>query len=365
MKALLSIILGTLISFSCLANPLTAPETPIIDEIYFDADGNWYIEFNTGYMSGSNFDNIALISSTDTAYCKSGIHFTDSIVVLTQDSLLHPFTLNKDGDCLQIEGYRNYNEKELFFPFGNHPYSQVYTIESNSSYQLSEVYAGHFSIMAIQKTPSIGKENSALPEGSITGIVLDKDSIPINDLKVQFKVYTYFYSVEVEDQIGYDVGIYNTQLVDVASDGTFTINNIPGCKYSLQFVEPKYLYDTTIVARVYPDSTINYNIKLDCSKTYTSLRSINEDNYALKVYPNPVSEYVQFEVTMYQPVKYTNAVLKLYSANSDLLEIIPVNSMETGSTIQKDLSQYPAGNYYCNLEVDSKKTLSKTIILSK
>ncbi len=365
MKAFYTFMLACIISFTCNANPLMAPGIPIVDEIYFDADGNWYIEFNTQYMSGSNFDNIALISSTDTAYCKTGIQFTDSIVVLTQDSLLQPFNLNKDGDCLQIEGYSNYPEKEYFFPFGNHPYSQIYTVGKNASYQLEQSEIDIFSIIAMQNTPSIGRVNATLPHGTITGIVLDKDSIPLQDLKVQYKVYTYFYSVDIEDQIAYDIALYNTQSVNISSDGTFTINNIPGCKYSLQFVEPDYIYDTTLVVNAYPDSIVNYAIKLDCSKTYTSLKKVTTDKFELKVYPNPAKDHIQLQLNMYPVVKYKYAVVKIFSANSDLLEIIPVTVNEDGVLMSKDMQQYSAGNYYCTLELDGKKVASQTIILSK
>ena len=366
MKIFTIIFLIIIITIKINANPLVVPYPTIISEIYFDSNGNWYIEFNTNnmqlYSNLNNFDNITIESSTDTANFKLGINLTDSIVIITQDSLTSQLLINPYGDFIKISGIISDYQSEYYFPFGNYEYSYVKPINNSFSYQMTNEHPYYF---AIQTIPTIGFLNNNLPTGIFTGHIIDADSIPIPNVEIILDITSYNYETHQILDIGnYDDGLVFSHLIQADINGNF--NSLYGRQnYILHFYDNDYYYDTTITIDIEQENINDFIFKLDCNKIPTSIENVEIPNCKTMVYPNPTSEKINISFKLKNITSVNNAVIKIYSAKSDLLKIVPVSTLNISEeqNISIDLSMYPEGNYYYNIEINGKKISSNKIII--
>jgi hypothetical protein len=370
MRALVIIFLTFTIVFNIDANPIFGPYPPIISEIYFDADGNWYIEFNTLNMGGynGNFDNLSIETSSDTANFKLGINFTDSIVVITQDSLTSNLSINKNGDFIKIIGYDNSYESQYYFPFGNYEFSYVTALDSGYSYQMADT-EGIIYYLAIQSSPSIGFVNNILPTEIFTGHIIDEDSLPIPNLEIRCKITSFNYETHPIYDVGeYDVDLFSISSIQTDQNGYFNNSSLFGRqKYILSFyIEQYYLYDTTIVIDIDEEQINDFTFKL--SPNFTNIKKVESPaEIKLSTFPNPASEKINISFNLQNVSFVKNGVIKLYSEKSNLLKIIPISISDATKkqNIVIDVSKYPPGNYYYNIDINGKKLSSSKIIIKR
>ena len=374
MKKTTIILVALLMGFKIFANPITIPYPSIISEIYFDTNGNWYIEFITtgSYYGVGDFDNLSIVTSTDSSGFKQGIILTDSVTVITQDSLTATLHINKNGDFIKILHNGTILYHDFYIIFGNYPHSWIHSVNDGQSYQayIDEDDCVN-SFFVIQDSTSIGFSTNYEPPTTIfSGHLIDADSLPIPNIQILCFAYTYMYEVD-------------PNLYDCSFPFTFSSNNtdangyfntdVFSRKYLLNFREDiigddeYYLYDTTIVVDLYLDSINDFIFQLTSDKVYTKVNTIKEQNINIKTYPNPASDKLNILFNLENNKVAKNAVIKLFSVNSDLLKIIPVNTnnIDTEQNISIDVSDLAPGNYYYNLEIDGKKITTEKIIISR
>ena len=355
MKKTILILTVLLTGFKVFANPIIPP--PIISEIYFDSLGYWYIEINPNYCDFQNFDGMKIYTSTDTAEFKQGINISenDSVIIITQDSLISRLLIiNKDSDFIKISDGMRYS-------FGNYSNSGVQPIIGDYSYEMvkyrkSFYYEYGDEYFFVINTPSIGIIHdygfihyihplyplNANAYGTFIYQVVDADSILIHNHSFNLEYWPDNWNYTYEN-------------------ATDTIN-LFCCKFHISLSDDNsYHIDTTLF--INPDSTVIYTFVLNITKD----ELIKKQDINIKTYPNPAKDKIniKFNLENYRIAK--TAVIKLFSIKGDLLKIIPVNTsnLNTEQNISIDVSDLSSGNYYYNLEIDSKKIATEKIIISK
>lgn len=360
------------------ANPILGPGEPLIGEIYFDENDNWFIEFNTSAYEWEaySFDEIILETSSGQSEVKSGIVFTDSTVLITQDSLLTPLFINPAGDYIKIvkesgdDGY--WFPSERCFIFGDYEYSHVGVLYSGQSYCIP--YGMDF-LYCITKcnvpTPGYSDVNDNF-YGDLVLNISDGNSNPMPDIKCFLTSYSYNCETHcLYDVYEYDYSIQLYRTIDSQSDSDgridFLSSNIYAMNYSLIFksADENYLYDTTINISVEPGIENVFDITLDCEIIWVDVETEKLDRELLEVFPNPAKEQVSIAFPDKNiPIKKF-AVVKVFSENGDLIKIVPVSNTTDGiQDLTIDIGDMSSGNYYCNLEVDGRKlAVSKFIVV--
>jgi len=124
MKRIFIIIAVILFGLGVKSNPLPVP--PVISEIYF-SDGILQIEFYfDDFWWYENFDELNLVSSTDTVEFIDGIEITPyETFVLDYSHLAGAFVFNPEGDFIDIID-DEWGQSVGYGPisFGNHPYAR-------------------------------------------------------------------------------------------------------------------------------------------------------------------------------------------------------------------------------------------------
>ena len=353
------------------ANPLIAPETPIISEIYFDSFGNWTIEFNTLAFPFLDFNAISLETSAGTSAFKPGIVTNDSIVVITIDSLVTPLYINPAGDFIIINGISSGMgfDSEFYFYFGDYQYSYVSAINSSQSYVFTQSYYGFYYLVK-QNSPDVGCTNYTYPAtGTFSGQIVGGDSLPIPEVKIKCLITAYNYETNpIYDASGYDVPLDYNYGISSDVNGFFTDNSLYGRDYLLTFYsgDYNYLYDTTITVSIEPDSVNDFLFVLDCNVIFVDIHKKALPEVELENYPNPVKDYTTISCRLDNTDLYKNAVIKIFNATGEIIKILPVSlSGKDEMNVRCDFSDFPSGNYYYNLELDGKKAGTKQIVVVK
>ncbi len=192
-----------------------------------------------------NLEGWYLTSSTDTAYFKDNIYLpNDFFLIITQDSLLNPLSINSMGDSLFLYDSTGFEMDSLIF--GEFPGSMIINpqpFQSLCRYHVEyEFYSEDF--YYLDNTPTIGLENDLENAiGNIEGIVTDTSGVPIDSVRV-------FYDIEIF------VGSYiDSVFVFTDEYGYFIFSHLASRKY---FQPDKNGYQTqNFIEQIYPDSTIS------------------------------------------------------------------------------------------------------------
>jgi hypothetical protein len=266
MKKIYVTIFMLLLFSQLLANPIVVK---YMSELYFE-DDNWTIELaytdEMGERFFQNLDNHRLVSTTDTAQFNSGISLDNvNIILVTQDSLQAPLSINKNGDCVQLQVW---NGDEWWFTdeirFGDYPNSNVNApFEGQSIVSVEEIGYEY----AKDNIPSLGSNPYyANTRGAFSGYVFDQQQNPISNARIRFFYYNDIYT----DQNGY-----------------FENNYMCGMNYDITvYVDDIAMMDTLIT--IEPDSTTYCEFHIN-------LYSIDEEHLQrskiiLNNYPNPFIE---------------------------------------------------------------------------
>jgi hypothetical protein len=330
-----------------LANPI---EIKYMSEIYFE-DDNWTIELAyTEEMGGwwffQNLDNLRLVSTADTAQFNSGISLDDvNIILVTQDSLQAPLSINKNGDCVQLqEG----SEDEWWFTdeirFGDYPGSWV-----NAPYEGQSLVGVwyNFSAYAKDNIPSLGIPWTINTFGSFCGNVLDLQGNPIPSATLGVYSPAWFGFIYPDETGHFEFTGY-------------------GMNYEVTvYVDTTSMLDTLIT--VEPDSTTWCDF-------YINLPSVGEEQLqpsktTLSNYPNPFIESTAISFTL-DPRDTENAEIKIYNIKGQVVKQFKIKNSKlkiSGEVVwdEKDengVLQAP-GVYFYSLEIDGRKVRTNKMIM--
>jgi len=355
MKYIVLTLLFTLVLFlQLVGNPIVVK---FMSEIYFEGN-NWTIELaytdEMGEWFFQNLDNLRLVSTADTAQFNSGISLDDiNIILVTQDSLQAPLSINKNGDSVQLQeggGDDWYFIDEIYF--GDYLNSHVNApFEGQSIVSVEDIGYEY----AKDNIPSLGSNPYyANTRGAFSGYVFDQQQNPIPNARIRF-----FY---------YD-DIYTNQ------NGYFENNYMYGMNYDLIiYVDDIAMMDTLIT--IEPDSTTYCEFYLD-------LYSIDEEQLQsrqlkLTNYPNPFIEsttisFSAADLRGLSPLDSKHltgqAQIKIYNIKGQLVKKFKIinykfkiNEVEWDGKNEKGVLQ-PPGFYFYSLEVDGNRIKTNKMIM--
>lgn len=257
------IIIFLFFSFKIIySNPILVK---FLNELLLDRDDNtnWTLE-----TRGMDFEGCYLTTLNDTAYFKACIASYKDLILITNDSLLSPLTINPDGDVLTI--YDNNDNWVDKINFGDMDYAIISAPKSGQSICFREFY------YYLDKSPTFVSENDSInARGNIEGCVTDSIGSPIKDIEVVYDRREIW-----EDQYE-DVSVFTDSsgyfiLRDYArlTNLKFKKDNCPTKNLSLQ---------------IWPDSTVTISVIMQ-----DTLSAIDEspdyirNNFELSQnYPNP------------------------------------------------------------------------------
>lgn len=345
MKYMAFTLIFTLVLFSQLVgNPIIVK---YMSELYFE-DDNWTIELaHTGEMGGwffQNLDNLRLVSNTDTAQFNSGISLDDvNIILVTQDSLQAPLSINKNGDSVQLQegsGDDWYFIDEIYF--GDYPNSNVNApFEGQSIVSVEEIGYEY----AKDNIPSLGSNPYyANTRGAFSGYVFDQQQNPISNARIRSFYYNDIYT---------------------NPNGYFENNYMYGMNYNVTvYVDDIAMMDTLIT--IEPDSTTYCEF-------YLNLYSVDEgqsqgSKIILSNYPNPFIESTKISFNFATKTHKTTQI-NIYNIKGQLIrkfqmanDKYQINEVMWDGKNESDVLQ-PPGFYFYSLEIDGKKVKTNKMIM--
>jgi hypothetical protein len=140
MKKLLFFLTHFIIGLKLIANPIPI-QVIVISELYFDNDGNWKLELAYYDVSWETVDSVFLCSKSDTIRLPD-YSFTESsgIFVITADSLLSEFRINRNGDKIIIVAYIHEEAYGDILIFGNYHGASIDSPRGNQSISKYQYY---------------------------------------------------------------------------------------------------------------------------------------------------------------------------------------------------------------------------------
>jgi len=341
-------LIVTLIVFNTLSfsNPLMQQ---YFSELHFDTTG-WKLELLNDYWT-QNFDGWYFTSISDTGYFRSGISFgSNTLLIITEDSLLNSFTINQIRDTIYIHEPGGGAIDWMFFgDTDNHQIVPPNTYQSLNR-ELIQTHSGYTDdYLYLDNSPTIGFENDWIDAmGIVEGIVTDSLQIPIEGVKV---VYYINHNGLFPDSI--------FRYTDV--NGHYTFNSIARVRY-LQFLKCGF-EEIEIYTQVYPDSTVIINQEMISIMQSVDIIQHNMKNgYKLgSNYPNPFNSTT---INYYLP-QDGHVNISLYSVKGQFIDVL-IDEVQNYGTYQRqvDFDGLSSGVYIIHLTTD-KISLSQKCVYMK
>lgn len=366
-KAILIIICFMLGGSFSYSNPIMPPK--VISELYIINDSTWYLElvFSSPYNSVINFDNLSISSSSGTCSFKPGIAIhTDSVIVITNDSLQTPLYLHRNGDVLTISGVIIYDQ----LTFGDMPNTEIAAplvgqsiVNYNySCWDFSSNEASSIPLLVKENNPSIGTNpfQSTTYMGTISGYVFDKQHRPVGGIILGDSHYYYgaptYYCQNYRHNINTD------------STGFFFVSEYSGRRRIDFFLNSSTVYDDTTV-NIEPNTVNYFEFTIDSLNASIDVNTLNK--ISTSCFPNPSKNgtTIAFEFPAGRSAK--TILVKIYNSIGEIVRIIPLEPISgtakysvswDGQSDNKDVS---AGTYYYSIEVDGRKLATNKIIVNQ
>lgn len=352
--------------FNAFSNPILPPK--VISELYIVNDSTWYLElvFSSTYNSIINFNDLSISSSSDTCLFKPGIRImTDSVIVITNDSLQTPLYLHRNGDMISLFGSM-VSDQTTFGDFPNALIAAPFAGQSIVNYKYSCIDWNNdpssLFLTVKENNPSIGS-NPFQPTtymGTLSGVVYDKSHHPLSGIIVGDSHYYY----------GGPVTLCQNYFHNAVTDSTghFSVNEYSGRKYIDFFLSSTAVFYDSIV-NIEPN-TINYfEFTIDSLNASIGINSLNKE-ISTSCFPNPSNNGTTITFEIPQNHSIQKILIKIYDNSGEMVKIIPVNP-EMNSTKyavnwdgNSDSGRVSVGTYYYTIEIDGRKIASKKIIVN-
>ncbi|NQT77195.1 MAG: T9SS type A sorting domain-containing protein [Bacteroidetes bacterium] len=367
----LILILAFLVAKNLFCNPVIPP--PVISEFFLNG-GNWQIEvFFDGEMGQylytfESFDELRLVSNTDTAYFQTGLPFQwDSLMVLDQNSLTSTFNIDPLDDFIHFEVYQGNDwgivgdgirYGDTFNVFGFTICTPPGPYESIGYQRFLHMEGYYFYVQHKQSPPSIGEDAFEMDSrSSFSGYVFDQHGNPVQNVLFHYcptnfclgwtiPEYTCFES----DEFGY-----------FEAEGLF-------CKWHwFRLIKDDYLFlmDTIFFE---PDSA--YYKEYTLNSVSVSDNDIAKE-ISIQLAPNPFKHKTSFRISIPDYYRWNEAEINIRNMNGQLVDVIHIpNAVWSGDNFSIDW--YPAraattvypGLYLYTLEVDGKYVSSDKMIIT-
>jgi hypothetical protein len=330
MKKLMIFIFTWIFLKAILANPIPVP--PVISEIYL-FEGTIQIEFYFDeFWWFESFDELRLISSTDTVDFLEGINITyNEIIVLNNSHLQGAFTVNPQGDFIDIiETETGFSVGPGPIGFGNYNYALIPAPDANQSMAYEKQYNWEYGyydyILSLEQPPSIGLDPFHVQaRGSLAGYVVDLGDHPVPGAQV-YDVFTndegYFIKTDMLSHLYFFLRVYYN---------------------GIMFWDPEDFL-------IQPYDTCFRIIQIDT--VLTGIWDVKEPNPSISNTPNPFKNLTTFELTLPQKSKYHSAWLCIYDISGKLIEKIDL--LNSPSSITWNSIPFDNGIYFYNLVLDDR-----------
>ena len=361
-RAFLISVITCTCSLHSNSNPLPYP--PLLTEIYFGTDG-WSLEFYGGeYFWSSNLDNFRVTGLYDTAQFNPGIQvYPNEPIVLHQSDFMTPLYINPEGDHLMIQELYNdqWLEIEYFgLPFGNIPYGcdvgapvGEESVAWQKFYFIDQMYYEDY--WTVKESPNtIGSSPLQVVErSSFSGYVRDLNNDPLPFIKLDYTDdmhYHYFTPLVPE--------IYTN------ADGYFFSDNMYCKEFHINFMDINgVLADTAITLE--PGIVNYFDFKLDTLLTGISEQKTSVSRFSISNKPNPCSSQTTFLIETNLTKPDQKGVIKIYSENGFIVDIIPVSLNDEKQEIKYNFADVglTQGMFVYNLEIKGQKVASGKMII--
>lgn len=363
-KAMLVSVIISCSSLNSYSNPLLFP--PLLTEIHFGSDG-WSLEFYGGeYFWSSNLDNFRVIGLYDTARFNSGIEVNSyEAIILRQSDFLTPLYINPEGDHLKIQELYNdlWLDVEYFgLPFGDIPGGCEVGAPSGEGsvawqrfFFVDQMYYEDF--WTVKEYPNtMGSSPMQVNKRStFSGYVRDLNNDPLPFIKLDYtdNLHYYYFTPLVPE-------VYTNE------EGYFFTENMYCKEYQINFRDINGIVaDTELI--IEPDISNYFEFKLD-----TLLTGMNEIypltlHYSICNIPNPASSQTTFIIEANSSNTGREGVIKIYSENGFILDIIPVTLNDEKQEITYNFADknLAPGMFVYNLEIKGQKVASGKMIVSR
>ncbi len=335
MKKLILISL-ILFPFLVYANPIWLGVS--ISEVYFSNSGEWTIEIDNVNMSSVSYLD-SLVIECNSGFSTITTFDTTDFIVITNENLKNPITINKNDDCIKLFSYSYGTFKIDSICIGENDDSYLKNIELGQSVARLYGYGPFYK----DNSPTIGYQNDL--EGS------------------KGKIYGYFYDTNGETIANkyffIDEGYATTILQEQGFAGNIMIDEngfycaeISSRSYS---IKERLIYVSSTEHEMMQFQPINFDlnendsINIDFNKIITSTKRLNINKVLLSNFPNPASDHTYFIFDL-NGFKASSLLITIYNLNGKIIDsFIPDTSQ-----YYWNCSNLPRGTYLCTLSTKNQ-----------
>lgn len=359
MKKLLLIVWCVVCTHLSISNPILYP---MLSEIYFEGD-NWIMELFSLCLGIDNLDSCRITTCSDTSIFMSGIYFNEEHwVVVTQNDMQSPLTVNKYGDFLMFEVCENGQWYFLTFgmAFGDIEWSSVnypfegQSIVNNAIYWGDPITLTNFWPVK-DNNPTLGSSIfHTTTWATFSGAVYDLEMLPVEGAQIKYCPSS----------------MLGISLFPIYTDhtGFFYATDMPARNYNVSILYNDVSFLDTLIT-LEPDSTTYCEFIIDTSSVDIPEKSVKQ-NISFQNYPNPCRESTTFVVQLPEDNHYSKARLMVYDLNGRVVysyefnENISVQSklFHNWNLLDNSLN---SGEYIGILEVDGKVLADNKILVIK
>ena len=334
MKPILTIVAAIaflVIAQSTRSNPILLSPC---NELQIDGGSNWILEMYASDPVGT-LDGCHIRTNSGTAIFKNGIHLGggSGYLLITQDSLLGPLTIDPLGDSLVILSPGGSFMGRL--TFGDCPSSMICSPGPGQS-----ICWRGFDIYYLDNSPTLGSHNDTTNAmGTIAGIVTDSLGRPIPQVLVS---NTCWPNLAYSDSSGR----FELQVLACRCSATFSHANCTARNVSVQ---------------AWPESTITVNVSLDCLAAVSEQPGLRPDFRLLQNYPNPFNPATTFSFTLSHRSFVT---LKVFDIFGREVATVVDEARNAGTyEAQWDASNVASGVYFYRLIADGFVQTRKMVLM--
>jgi hypothetical protein len=332
----------------------------IFSELYV-YEGGWVLELNRPKCWGSyliigpvgsgdpepmSLDEFSISSLADTAEFVQGLMINyDQPILIAQSDLVSQLYINPAGDIITI--YQDGYMKD-WVAFGDVSNADVSALNGYQSV-VSLSWEGHsmgwnyyYRFMAKESPPTLGSNPwEVLSLGILEGYVFDMNDNPKPNAHLYFMD---FYN---------DDNVYFTALTN--PDGYFSVSDVLAHLYSNTMVEYDGEWYGPFPVAVEPDTTSYVEIHTITTGLGGKIPQITASPPWFYNYPNPVSSYTIFSITLPEEYEFSSANIIIINPNGQFIDKILVEGSPGGcQQVHWDASSLASGAYLLTLEVEGK-----------